>query len=76
MKIYKEIKSQIMKMPRVARKISQRQKHLRSLRVPFVDDRHVVTHDMENMVTVELYDEDGDFVTRRRETLIREDLID
>uniref|UniRef100_A0A1X7ULG4 Uncharacterized protein n=1 Tax=Amphimedon queenslandica TaxID=400682 RepID=A0A1X7ULG4_AMPQE len=76
MKICKKIKSQIMRMPQTARKISQRRKHLRSLRVPFVDDKHVVAHDMENMVTVELYDEDGDFVTRRRETLIREDLID
>uniref|UniRef100_A0A1X7ULQ6 Uncharacterized protein n=1 Tax=Amphimedon queenslandica TaxID=400682 RepID=A0A1X7ULQ6_AMPQE len=76
MRIWKKIKSQIMRMPQTARKISQRHKYLRSLRVPFVDDRHVVTHDMENMVTVELYDEDGDFVTRRRETLIREDLID
>uniref|UniRef100_A0A1X7ULQ1 Uncharacterized protein n=1 Tax=Amphimedon queenslandica TaxID=400682 RepID=A0A1X7ULQ1_AMPQE len=77
MKIWKKIKSQvIMRMPQTARKILQRRKYLRSLKVPFVDDKHVVTHDMENMVIVELYDEDGDFVTRRRETLIREDLID
>ena len=76
MKIFQKIKSQIIRVPQIARKISQRRKYLRSLRVPFVDDRHVVIHDMENMVTIELYDEDGDFVTRRRETLIREDLID
>ena len=76
MKISKKIKSQIMRMPQIARKISQRRKYLRSLRVSFVDDRHIVTHDMDNMVIVELHDEDGDFVTRRRETLIREDLVD
>uniref|UniRef100_A0A1X7UM60 Acyclic terpene utilisation N-terminal domain-containing protein n=2 Tax=Amphimedon queenslandica TaxID=400682 RepID=A0A1X7UM60_AMPQE len=50
MRIWKKIKSQIMRMPQTARKISQRHKYLRSLRVPFVDDRHVVTHDMENML--------------------------
>lgn len=71
-RVFKKLMSHIVKMP--PKKL--RQYHKNYPRPLSVDDSHIVTHDRDKMTTVELHNEDGDLVTMKRESLIREGLVD
>ena len=70
-KLFEKMRSYI-KLPRLLEKSS---KNLRP-QVDLVDDRHIVTHNLERMTTVELFNEDGVFVSMKRETLVREGITE